>query len=133
MSSGTARKALVAVSRHPREQGAGVSVVRLWKPRNVDNKRAAEPRGVDLKRCRGQGREEVRVSVVRQDNHWWWYIKQIDVPPPHNRQRSGEDTDYRRAPEGAIRLTWVVPWVKVRLIIRYLSLSIPYSSLLAGY
>lgn len=58
-----ARKALVGLSRHPRETGAGVSVVRLWKPGNVDYKRIPELRGVSLDRYRGQGREEVRVTV----------------------------------------------------------------------
>lgn len=60
-----ARKALVSLSRHPREQGAGVSVVRLWRPGNVDYKRIPELRGVDLDRYRGEGRQEVRVTVVR--------------------------------------------------------------------
>ena len=60
-----ARKALVGLSRHPRETGAGVSVVRLWKPGNVDYKRIPELRGVSLDRYRGQGREEVRVTVVK--------------------------------------------------------------------
>lgn len=60
-----ARKALVGLSRHPRELGAGVSVVRLWKAGNVDYKRVPELRGVDLNRYRGQGREEVRVTVVK--------------------------------------------------------------------
>lgn len=60
-----ARKALVALSRHPREQGAGVSVVRLWKPGNVDYKRVPELKGVELDRYRGEGRQEVRVTVVR--------------------------------------------------------------------
>lgn len=60
-----ARKALVGLSRHPRETGAGVSVVRLWKPGNVDYKRVPELRGVNLDRYRGEGRQEVRVTVVK--------------------------------------------------------------------
>lgn len=59
------RKALVALSRHPRETGGGVSVVRLWKAGNVDYKRVPELSGVSLDRYRGQGREEVRVTVVK--------------------------------------------------------------------
>ncbi len=61
----SARKALVGLSAHPRETGGGVSVVRLWKAGNVDYKRIPELRGVDLDRYRGQGRDEVRVTVVR--------------------------------------------------------------------
>lgn len=61
----TARKALVALSRHPREVGGGVSVVRLWKAGNVDYKRVPELSGVSLDRYRGQGREEVRVTVAK--------------------------------------------------------------------
>lgn len=60
-----ARKALVALSHHPRETGAGVSVVRLWKPGNVDYKRVPELKGVELDRYRGEGRQEVRVTVVK--------------------------------------------------------------------
>jgi len=60
-----ARKALVALSQHPREVGGGVSVVRLWKPGNVDYKRVPELRGVSLDRYRGEGRQEVRVSVAK--------------------------------------------------------------------
>ena len=60
-----AKRALVTLSRHPRELGAGVSVVRLWKAGNVDYRRIPELRGVDLNRYRGQGREEVRVTVAK--------------------------------------------------------------------
>ncbi len=60
-----ARKAVVGLSTHPRETGGGVSVVRLWKQGAVDYKRVPELRGVDLDRYRGQGREEVRVTVVK--------------------------------------------------------------------
>lgn len=60
-----ARQALVALSHHPRETGGGVSVVRLWKPGNVDYKRVPELKGVDLDRYRGEGRQEVRVTVVK--------------------------------------------------------------------
>jgi hypothetical protein len=60
-----ARKALVALSAHPRETGGGVSLVRLWKQGAVDYKRVPELKGIDLDRYRGQGREEVRVTVVK--------------------------------------------------------------------
>jgi putative phage-type endonuclease len=60
-----ARRALVGLARHPREHGGGVSVVKLWKAGNVDYKKVPELKGVDLNRYRGQGREEVRVTVVR--------------------------------------------------------------------
>lgn len=60
-----ARKALVGLSAHPRETGGGVSVVRLWKQGAVDYKKVPELRDVDLDRYRGQGREEVRVTVVK--------------------------------------------------------------------
>ncbi|MBK7815013.1 MAG: YqaJ viral recombinase family protein [Rhodocyclaceae bacterium] len=60
-----ARKALVALSRHPKEVGAGVSVTRLWKAGSVDYKRVPELAGVDLDGYRAKGREEVRVTVVK--------------------------------------------------------------------
>ena len=60
-----ARKALVDLIRHPRESGAGVSVVKLWKAGNVDYKAIPELRGVNLDRYRLKGREEVRVTVAR--------------------------------------------------------------------
>jgi hypothetical protein len=60
-----ARKGLVALARHPRELGAGVSVVRLWKAGNVDYKVIPELKGINLDRYRGKGREEVRVTVVK--------------------------------------------------------------------
>jgi putative phage-type endonuclease len=60
-----ARKALVGLSAHPRETGGGVSVVRLWKQGAVDYKKVPELRGVDLDRYRGQGREELRVTVLK--------------------------------------------------------------------
>jgi len=58
-----AKEALVALARHPREQGAGVSVTRYWKAGTVDYRKVAELRGVDLEQYRGKGREEVRVTV----------------------------------------------------------------------
>ena len=58
-----AKQALVALTRHPKEQGAGVMVTRYWKTGSVDYKKVVELRGVDLARYRSQAREEVRVSV----------------------------------------------------------------------
>lgn len=60
-----ARQRLIDLTRSPRESGAGVSVVRLWKAGSVDFKKIPELRGVDLERYRGKGREEVRVAVVK--------------------------------------------------------------------
>lgn len=60
-----ARSQLVALSHHTREQGAGVSVVRLWKAGNVDYKKIPELKGVNLDKYRGAGREEVRVTIVK--------------------------------------------------------------------
>ena len=59
-----AKEILVALSEHPREQGAGVSVTRYWKAGSVDYKRVVELRGVDLELYRGKGREEVRVTTA---------------------------------------------------------------------
>lgn len=60
-----ARDRLVDLTHHVREQGAGVSVVRLFKAGNVDYKKVPELRGVDLDKYRARGREEVRVTVVK--------------------------------------------------------------------
>jgi putative phage-type endonuclease len=60
-----ARKVLVGLLRHPRESGEGVNVVKLWKQGNVDYKKVPELKDVNLDRYRGQGREEVRVTVVK--------------------------------------------------------------------
>ncbi|MEO7129300.1 MAG: lambda-exonuclease family protein [Rhodoferax sp.] len=57
-----ARKALVLLAEHPKEQGAGVSVTRFWKQGSVNYKAVAELKGVDLEAYRGKAREEVRVS-----------------------------------------------------------------------
>jgi putative phage-type endonuclease len=59
-----AREVLVALARHPREQGAGVSVTRFWKAGAVDYKKVVELKGVNLEQYRGKAREEVRVSVA---------------------------------------------------------------------
>ena len=59
-----AREAMVALAKHPREEGAGVAVTRYWKVGNVDYKKVVELRGVDLEVYRGKAREEVRVTVA---------------------------------------------------------------------
>ncbi len=59
-----AKEALVALARHPREQGSGVAVTRFWKAGSVDYKKVPQLAGVDLEAYRGKGREEVRVSVA---------------------------------------------------------------------
>ncbi len=59
-----AKEALVALARHPREQGAGVAVTRFWKAGSVDYKKVVELKGVDLERYRGKAREEVRVTTA---------------------------------------------------------------------
>ena len=58
-----AREALVALARHPKEQGSGVSVTRFWKAGNVDYKRIPALQGLDLSCYRGKSREEVRVVI----------------------------------------------------------------------
>lgn len=58
-----ARKALLALATHPREQGAGLSVTRYWRSGTVDYKKVPALEGLDLTPWRGKGREEVRVVV----------------------------------------------------------------------
>lgn len=59
-----ARQALLALARHPKEQGAGVTVTRYWKQGTVDYKRIPALQGLDLSTWRGKGREEVRVTLA---------------------------------------------------------------------
>jgi len=59
-----ARDALVALARHPKEQGAGVSLTRFWKAGAVSYKTVPELKGVNLEAYRGKLREEVRVTVA---------------------------------------------------------------------
>jgi len=59
----TARDALVALAKHPKEQGSGVSVTRYWKAGAVNYKAVPELKGVNLEKFRGKLREEVRVTV----------------------------------------------------------------------
>ncbi len=57
------RQGLIALARHPREQGAGVAVTRFWKAGNVDYKKVPQLKGVDLDAYRGKSRQEVRVTA----------------------------------------------------------------------
>ena len=59
-----AREALLALARHPKEQGAGVAVTRYWKAGAVNYKAVPELKGVNLENYRGKLREEVRVTVA---------------------------------------------------------------------
>lgn len=59
-----ARQNLLALARHPKEQGAGVTVTRYWKQGTVDYKRIPALQGLDLSPWRGKGREEVRVTLA---------------------------------------------------------------------
>jgi predicted phage-related endonuclease len=58
-----AKKALIAKTEHPKEQGGGVLVTRLWKRGNIEYKRVPELVGVDLEQYRGAARQEVRVTI----------------------------------------------------------------------
>ena len=60
----TARESLLALAKHPKEQGSGVSVTRYWKAGAVNYKAVPELKGVNLEKYRGKLREEVRVSVA---------------------------------------------------------------------
>ena len=61
-----ARKGLLGLVPSPREVGASVSVVKLWKAGNVDYKSIPELRGISLDRYRGAGREEVSSPLLLQ-------------------------------------------------------------------
>lgn len=58
-----AKQALLALSSHARESGAGVTVTRFWKQGPVDYKRVPELREVDLNAYRGKTREEARITL----------------------------------------------------------------------
>ena len=60
-----AKAVLIALCKHPKEQGAGVSVTRYWKNGNVEYKKVPELQGIDLDKYRGKSREEVRVTVEK--------------------------------------------------------------------
>lgn len=59
-----ARDALVALTKHPRELGAGVAVTRYWRAGNVDYKKVPALQELDLITYRGQAREEIRVTTA---------------------------------------------------------------------
>jgi hypothetical protein len=59
-----ARLALIALTQHPREQGAGVSVTRFWKTGSVAYAKIPALKDVDLDAYRGKTREEVRVTAA---------------------------------------------------------------------
>lgn len=59
-----AREALMALARHPKEQGAGVAVTRFWKAGAVNYKAIPELKSVNLEAYRGKLREEVRVTTI---------------------------------------------------------------------
>lgn len=54
---------LLALVKHPKEGGAGVTVARYWRQGNVDYKKIPALKGLDLTAWRGKAREEVRVMV----------------------------------------------------------------------
>lgn len=58
-----ARQALLALAKHPKECGAGVTVSRYWRLGNVDYKKVPQLKGLDLDAFRGKGREEVRITA----------------------------------------------------------------------
>ena len=58
-----AKAALVSLTTHPSESGAGVSVSQFWKKGAVDYKRISALKDVDLEAYRGPSRMETRVSV----------------------------------------------------------------------
>jgi putative phage-type endonuclease len=59
-----AKARLVGLASHAKEQGAGVSVTRLWKRGNVDYKKVPEVQGLDLEQYRSAAREEVRITIA---------------------------------------------------------------------
>lgn len=58
-----AKAALVALTSHPSESGAGVSVTQFWKKGAVDYKKVPQLKGVDLEPYRKESRMEVRVTT----------------------------------------------------------------------
>ncbi len=59
-----ARSALVALTSHPSESGAGVSVSQFWKKGAVEYKKIPQLTGVDLETYRKESRMEVRVTAA---------------------------------------------------------------------
>jgi len=60
-----AKKALIALTTHPSERGAGVTVTRYWKAGPVDYSKIPPLAEVDRERFRAPGGEEVRVTVSK--------------------------------------------------------------------
>jgi len=60
-----AKRALIALTTHPSERGAGVTVTRYWRAGSIDLKQIPQLAEVDLERFRAPGREEVRVTVSK--------------------------------------------------------------------
>jgi len=60
-----AKRALIALTTHPSERGAGVTVTRYWRAGPVDYRQIPQLAEVDLERFRAPGREEVRVTVSK--------------------------------------------------------------------
>ena len=63
-----AREGLVALAKHPKETGAGVSVTRFWKAGAVAYAKVPQLQGLDLSAYRGKAREEVRVTFAQQSD-----------------------------------------------------------------
>jgi hypothetical protein len=60
-----AKNALIALTSHPSERGAGVVVSRYFRRGQVDYRRIPALAGVDLDAFRGPGGEEVRVTLQK--------------------------------------------------------------------
>jgi putative phage-type endonuclease len=60
----SARRALIDLTQHSSESGAGVTVTRYWRAGNVDYKTVPELRGVNLERYRGAPRQETRITLT---------------------------------------------------------------------
>jgi putative phage-type endonuclease len=59
-----AKARLVGLASHAKEQGGGVSVMRLWKRGNIEYKRVPELASVDFELYRSTAKEEVRVTIA---------------------------------------------------------------------
>lgn len=61
-----AKAELINMTQHNRETGFGVTVTRYYKQGSVDYKLVPELGDVNLEQYRGQSKEEVRVTVVKE-------------------------------------------------------------------
>ena len=59
-----AKERLIAQASHAKEQGGGVSVIRICKRGNIDYKKIPELKALDLEQYRGAPREESRVTTT---------------------------------------------------------------------